>query len=72
VFGTKIVGISFLSSSRMRFQRVKGERRQTRVLELEPRSAYVLAGAARSAWHHSIAPTKSLRYSLTFRTLKSS
>ena len=40
------------------------------VAELEPRSAYVLGGAARSGWEHSIPPTKSLRYSVTFRTLK--
>jgi alkylated DNA repair dioxygenase AlkB len=31
----------------------------------------VLAGAARTAWQHSIPPTKELRYSITFRTLRS-
>jgi alkylated DNA repair dioxygenase AlkB len=64
--------VKMRSVSRMRFQRGKGEQRHTHMLELEPRSAYVLAGAARSAWQHSIPPTKSLRHSLTFRTLKSS
>ena len=37
-----------------------------------PRSGYVLSGAARYAWQHSIPPTKALRYSITFRTLKAS
>jgi alkylated DNA repair dioxygenase AlkB len=39
-------------------------------VSLEPRTAYVLAGAARFAWQHSIPATKALRYSITFRTLK--
>jgi DNA oxidative demethylase len=37
---------------------------------LEARSAYVLGGPARSAWQHSIPPVASLRYSITFRTLR--
>ena len=70
MFGAKVVGVSLLASSRMRFQRqVSGERRLYEV-ELPPRSAYVLAGAARSAWQHSIPPVKNLRYSITFRTLR--
>lgn len=71
-FGPEVFGVSLLSGCRMRFQRgVRGERR---VFErgLDPRSAYVLGGEARSAWQHSIPATKALRYSITFRTLKSS
>jgi hypothetical protein len=37
---------------------------------LPPRSAYALAGEARTGWQHSVPPTKALRYSITFRTLK--
>lgn len=37
---------------------------------LEPRSAYIIQGPARSQWQHSIPPTKTLRYSITFRTLR--
>lgn len=70
MFGAKVVGVSLLSSCRMRFQRGKGAERRVFDLDLPPRSAYVLAGPARSAWQHSIPPTKSLRYSITFRTLK--
>ena len=69
-FGAKIVGVSLASACRMRFQRGSGDDRRVWELELEPRSAYVLSGAARSAWQHSIPPTKELRYSITFRTLR--
>ncbi len=37
---------------------------------LEPRSAYLLAGPARSEWEHSIPPVDRLRYSITFRNLR--
>jgi alkylated DNA repair protein (DNA oxidative demethylase) len=70
MFGPKVVGISLAAACRMRFQRGKGDARQVAEIALEPRSAYVLAGAARFAWQHSIPPTKALRYSITFRTLK--
>ena len=70
MFGAKVVGVSLLSPSRMRFQRRVGEVRHLYELELAPRSAYVLGGKARSAWQHTIPPTKSLRYSITFRTVR--
>ncbi len=72
MFGAKVVGVSLASACRMRFQRGKGERRQVAEVTLEPRSAYVLAGAARYVWQHSIPPTRALRYSITFRTLRAS
>ena len=71
-FGPKVVGVSLLSPCRMRFQRKTEAGRAVFELELAPRSAYVLGGAARSAWQHGIPPTKTLRYSITFRTLKDS
>ena len=37
-------------------------------IEVEPRSIYLLRGPARWQWQHSIAPTRALRYSITFRT----
>jgi alkylated DNA repair dioxygenase AlkB len=70
MFGPDVTGVSLLASCRMRFQRGKGANRETYALALEPRSAYVLSGPARSAWQHSIPPVKSLRYSVTFRTLR--
>jgi alkylated DNA repair dioxygenase AlkB len=54
----------------MRFRRDKGGVRHTFELELEPRSGYVLAGEARTAWQHHVPPAKALRYSITFRTLR--
>ena len=71
MFGPKVTGVSLLSASRMRFQRRLAGVRHVYDLELPPRSAYVLAGKARSAWQHSIPPVKELRYSITFRTVKS-
>jgi alkylated DNA repair protein (DNA oxidative demethylase) len=70
MFGT-VVGVSLGSTCRMRFQRGRAENRRVFELKLEPRSAYVLAGEARNAWQHSISPARELRYSITFRTLRS-
>ena len=70
MFGPDVAGVSLLSPCRMRFQRGKGTNRETYALALEPLSAYVLSGPARSTWQHSIPPMKSLRYSVTFRTLR--
>jgi DNA oxidative demethylase len=68
-FGT-VIGVSLGGTSRLRFQRGKGDKRRTWEVLLEPRSGYVLTGAARTSWQHSIPPTKELRYSITFRTLR--
>jgi alkylated DNA repair dioxygenase AlkB len=68
-FGT-VVGVSLGGSSRLRFQRGKREQRRVWELLLEPRSGYVLTGEARRSWEHSIPPTKELRHSITFRTLR--
>lgn len=70
MFGAKVVGVSLLSACRMRFQRTVGGARYVYDLDLPPRSAYVLAGKARSAWQHSIPAAKALRHSITFRTLR--
>jgi alkylated DNA repair protein (DNA oxidative demethylase) len=64
-----IAGVSLAGSCELRLR--KGTDTSTTVkLELAPRSAYVFAGEVRSAWQHSIPPTKVLRYSVTFRTLR--
>jgi alkylated DNA repair dioxygenase AlkB len=53
--------------------KAEGGRSRTRIisLRLEPRSIYVMRGAARSEWQHSIPAVEQLRYSITFRTLRS-
>jgi alkylated DNA repair dioxygenase AlkB len=65
-----VVGVSLLGAARLRFRRGSTGNWQTYELELAPRSGYVLAGEARTKWQHHVPPTKSLRYSVTFRTLR--
>lgn len=69
VFGD-VVGISLLSPCLFRFRRRQGTTWERVSLTAEPRSAYLLRGAARSEWEHSIPAVAQLRYSITFRTLK--
>jgi alkylated DNA repair protein (DNA oxidative demethylase) len=79
-FGDVIAGISLCGGSRMRFrpyvspsdQRGLSPRRTTHEVTLEPRSAYIISGDARRDFEHSIPAVESLRYSITFRTLKTS
>jgi alkylated DNA repair dioxygenase AlkB len=69
-----VVGISLGGWCRMRFRPFplrKNKREDVFALELAPRSAYVLRDDARWRWQHSIPPTKALRYSITFRTVRS-
>jgi alkylated DNA repair dioxygenase AlkB len=68
-FGT-IMGISLGSACRLRLKPYPGSG-NILSLPLEPRSIYVMRGAARSAWQHSIPAVEELRFSITFRTLRS-
>src|SRR6201999_2680657 len=65
-----VVAFSFENPCRLRFRR-KGEDGWERAsLIAAPRSAYLLRGAAREQWEHSIPTVDALRYSVTFRTFK--
>ncbi|HEY8255779.1 MAG TPA: alpha-ketoglutarate-dependent dioxygenase AlkB [Rhizomicrobium sp.] len=64
----KVVGLSFCSPCRLRFRRKQSGRWERRAVDVAPRSGYLLDGAARHVWEHSIAPMTALRYSVTFRT----
>ena len=65
-----VVGLSLGTPCRMRFRPYPPRRGAgALVLELAPRSMYVLSGAARWKWQHGILPTPGLRFSITFRTL---
>ena len=64
-----VIGISLLSPGRFRLRRKSGTSWQRHSITLAPRSAYLLRGAARQQWQHSIPPAERLRYSVTFRTL---
>ena len=64
-----IVGISLAGACRMRFRRHPPEKgAKVFLLELAPRSVYVMRDEIRWRWQHSVAPTRELRYSITFRT----
>lgn len=69
VFGD-VVGISLLSPCIFRLRRKSGPGWERHSLTLEPRSAYLLRGAARTHWEHSIPAVDALRYSITFRSLR--
>ena len=65
-----VFGVSLLGHARLRFRPwppASGQR-ATYKIDLEPRSAYMLRGAARWRWQHAVSPTRELRYSVTFRT----
>jgi alkylated DNA repair dioxygenase AlkB len=68
-----VVGISLAGSVRMRFRpnEARDDRKAAFALQLAPRSAYVMQGDIRWKWQHHIPPAKRLRYSVTFRTLRS-
>jgi alkylated DNA repair dioxygenase AlkB len=81
VFGD-VIGVSFLTPCRFRFRRQspaakgreamrRGRTWDRREIILQPRSVYVMRGAARHEWEHSIPPMEQLRYSVTFRTVRS-
>jgi alkylated DNA repair dioxygenase AlkB len=66
-----VVGVSLLNDAVMRFRpypHVTGSRANVLKLTVPPRSIYLLHGPARWEWQHSVAPTASLRYSITLRT----
>ena len=66
----EIVGISLLAPCVFRLRRSLGDGWERVNVTAEPRSAYLLSGAARSEWEHSIPPVDALRYSVTFRNLR--
>ena len=69
VFGD-VVGVSLLApcTFRLRHEADGGWERVS--LVAEPRSVYLLRGVVRTRWEHSIPAVPSLRYSITFRTLR--
>ena len=65
-----VVGISLLSSCIFRLRRKTGSAWERYSMTVEPRSAYLLRGPARVEWEHSIPAVDTLRYSITFRSLR--
>lgn len=73
-----VVGISLGAACRMRFRKYHRSRSKTMTrdelasIELQPRSIYLMSGASRESWQHSIPPVKELRYAIIMRTLRKS
>ena len=66
----QVVGVSLAAPCLLRFQRGSGTDRRVFEVEAQPRSAYVLSGASRTQWQHSIPAVAAQRFSVTFRTLR--
>jgi alkylated DNA repair dioxygenase AlkB len=65
----EVIGVSLASSCRFLLRRQNAAKWQRYAAMLEPCSAYVLRGAARSVWEHSIPPLGARRFSVTFRSM---
>ena len=68
----RVAGVSLAGAARLRLRpyAAKSDRNTAIAIELAPRSAYALEDDVRWRWQHHIPPTRELRYSITFRTLK--
>jgi alkylated DNA repair dioxygenase AlkB len=69
-----IAGISLLSDCTFKLrphEKAKQGRKSVINFPVKQRSLYIIRGPARSDWQHSIDPVKTVRYSITLRTLRS-
>jgi alkylated DNA repair dioxygenase AlkB len=66
----EVVGISILAPCVFRLRRRVPGGFERRSLVLQPRSAYLLSGPARTEWEHSLPPVAQHRYSITFRNFR--
>jgi len=73
-----VVGISLGAACRIRLRKYSRprsknlKRDEILSMELQPRSIYLMSGASRETWQHSIPPVKKLRYAIMMRTLRAS
>jgi alkylated DNA repair dioxygenase AlkB len=65
----RIFGLSLGSACKFRFRKSSGKSWDRFTLDAEPRSLYMMAGASRQIWEHSIPAVEKPRYSITFRTM---
>ena len=65
----RIFGLSLGSACKFRFRRPSGKSWERFTLDAEPRSLYMMTGASRQIWEHSIPAVEAPRYSITFRTM---
>jgi alkylated DNA repair dioxygenase AlkB len=66
----KIFGLSLGSACKFRFRKRAGKTWDRFTLDVEPRSLYMMSGASRLIWEHSIPAVEAPRYSITFRTMR--
>lgn len=69
----KIAGLSLLSDCTFKlrpYDKSKQTRSAVKSFVVQRRSLYLMEAEARDKWEHSITPVKSLRYSITIRTLR--
>jgi alkylated DNA repair dioxygenase AlkB len=69
-FGPVVVGVSLAAACEFRLRLATATGYDVSKTQLAPRSLYVLAGTARFRWQHMIPPVPTLRYSITFRTVR--
>jgi len=65
----RVFGLSLGSACKFRFRRPIGEKWERFTLDAAPRSLYMMSGASRLVWEHSIPAVEAPRYSITFRTM---
>lgn len=65
----RIFGVSLGSPCKFRFRKANGDKWQRFTLDAAPRSIYMMSGASRQVWEHSIPGVEAPRYSITFRTM---
>jgi alkylated DNA repair dioxygenase AlkB len=75
-----VAGVSLLATCRVRFRpyvrphgrgaKGRGRRTATHEIVLERRSGYLMTGESRAGFEHHIPAVTTLRYSITFRTLR--
>ncbi|MET3844013.1 alpha-ketoglutarate-dependent dioxygenase AlkB [Bradyrhizobium sp. OAE829] len=65
----EIFGLSLRSARKFRFRKRAGKTWDRFTIDAEPRSLYMMTGASRQIWEHSISAVEAPRYSVTFRTM---
>jgi alkylated DNA repair dioxygenase AlkB len=66
-----VIGVSLLSHCTFRMRRKAGASWQRASMRLDPCSIYLMRGPSRDDWQHSIPAVGAVRYSVTFRSLRS-
>jgi len=65
----RVFGLSLGSSCKFRFRKSNGPSWERFTLDAEQRSLYMISGASRRVWEHSIPAVEATRYSITFRSM---